>query len=297
MNRRLQGLGIVKDERAVALTEFAIVIPVLLLFFFAMLQYFSVLQASQVGNYAAYVAARVYSVRQSADAADAKSMAQSAAAVALAPIARPVQGEPGYQVMQMAGSMFGDLSSLLPFATTHLGDFLEGWMYAQAFRMQPDLLGGGVSFPTTVFQNMTEVDVSINYPQPVFIPGLAGMWNLVTGQRLYHSLQPLSEGLTGLPKQIEPWLSYYDQLVEAVATEFKYRLPSAPFIIYPYINVQSKCAMGCERWDGTMRLQSGGGGFGGLDPSDIEGQLAGAVQGASESMLSDMASDVVDSLF
>jgi hypothetical protein len=144
---------------------------------------------------------------------------------------------------------------------------------------------------------MTEVDVSINYPQPVFIPGMAGMWNLVTGQRLYHSLQPLSEGLTGLPKQILPWLSYYDQLVEVVATQFKYRLPSAPFIIYPYINVQSKCAMGCERWDGSMRLKTGGGGSLDLNPSDISGLLSGILGGDSGDMLQSLGSDLLGSLF
>ena len=296
MNRRLQSLGIVRDERANALTEFAIVIPVLLLFFFAMLQYFSVLQASQLGNYAAYAAARVYSVRQSADAADAKDKAKSAAAVALAPIARPVQGEPGYGIVNMISSILGDVSALLPFDTSQAQNYFGGWFYAQAFRLEPTILGGSVNLPTTVFKNMTEVDVSINYPQPVFIPGLAGMWNLVTGKRLYHSLQPLSEGLTGLPKQILPWLSYYDQLVELVQAQFKYKLPSAPFIIYPYINVESKCAMGCEHWDGTLRIRTGGG-AGDLNPSNIEGELAGIVEGATQGMLDDLGSSIVDSLF
>ncbi len=62
MKRRNLRWNIIPDEGGQALTEFVIVIPVILLFFFSMVQYFSIVQASQLGNYAAFVAARVYAV-------------------------------------------------------------------------------------------------------------------------------------------------------------------------------------------------------------------------------------------
>ncbi len=50
---------VILDDGGQALTEFVIVIPIVLLFFFAMVQYFSIVQATQLENYAAFVAARV----------------------------------------------------------------------------------------------------------------------------------------------------------------------------------------------------------------------------------------------
>ncbi len=60
MKRRLEKTGFFQDERGVALTEFVIVFPVVMLLFLAMLQYSEIVQAAQLGNYAAYVAARSY---------------------------------------------------------------------------------------------------------------------------------------------------------------------------------------------------------------------------------------------
>ena len=257
-----------------ALTEFCIVIPIILLCFFAMLQYFAVVQASQLGNYAAYEAARVYAVRAAVDPNDAYAKAQTAAERVLAPIARPVPGEPGYGLFNLPVLNLGPLSELLGQNAVYAANYAKGLEYASLFRLEPNILGGSVNITTN--GNPTQVNVAINYPQPVFIPGLAGMWNLVTGERIYHSLQPLSQGLNAnsLPGILLPFLSSYDQAQEQLA-QFNYQLPSLPFIIYPYINVQSKCSMGYEAWSGTRQPLYTGSSLGGslIPPSVSIGGL------------------------
>ena len=77
MKQRTLQWNVVKDDGGQAMTEFVIVIPIILLFFFAMLQYFANVQASQLANYAAFVSARVYAVRASIDANDANDKARN----------------------------------------------------------------------------------------------------------------------------------------------------------------------------------------------------------------------------
>src|SRR5690349_14598657 len=202
--RRLQFLGLLKDEYAVALTEFAIVIPIVLLFFFALLQYFSVAQASQMANYAAFVAARVYAVRASIDPDDAKDKAVTAAAMAMAPVARPVPGEFGGPSV---GSDFGTF--LNPVLGSKAGNFLLGYAMAKYVRFNSDLLGGSVN--AQVQGDPKQVDVTINYPQPIYLPGLMEMWNFVMGDRIYQSMRPLRQGLGGIPGKVLPVYEAADQ--------------------------------------------------------------------------------------
>jgi len=245
MNRRIQGSGIAKDDGAQALTEFAIVIPIVLLFFFAMLQYFSIVQASQLGNYAAYVAARSYAVHAALDGVDqAKQTATTAAALALAPIARLLPGE-------VFGLPIGSFSNLLPdwMPGQQLAEIGEGWWVAENIRLNSNKGGGSITF--TKSGSPQQVDVAINYPQPIYVPGLAGLWDLVTGERIYHSLQPLSLGLNGVPGTSMPGFSDLDQAIEQhpqLGSDV-----SSVYAILPYINVQSKCSMGYEDWSGTLR--------------------------------------------
>ncbi len=248
MNRRIQGSSIVKDDGAQALTEFAIVIPIVLLFFFAMLQYFSVVQASQLGNYAAYVAARSYAVHAAVDGVDqAKQMATTAAALALAPIARLVPGE-------LSGLPVGSLSSLLPnwMPGKQLAEIGEGWWVAKNIRLNSSIGGGSITF--TKSGSPQQIDVAINYPQPIYVPGLAELWNFVTGERIYHSLQPLSQGLNGIPGTLMPVFSDFDQMIEEFPQFASYG--TSYYLMYPYINIQSKCSMGYEHWSGTLRLRN-----------------------------------------
>ena len=249
--RKLQLVGVVKDENAVALTEFAIVMPIVLLFFLAMLQYFAIVQASQLGNYAAYVAARVYAVRASIDANDAKDKAETAAAMVLAPIARPVPGEfggPSY------GSIFGGVLNTI--LGNKFGNFAAGYVMAKYVRLNSDLLGGGVT--AKVEGTPKQVNVTINYPQPIYIPGLAELWNLVTGDRIYLSMKPLRQGLGGIPsiilpvyetldqaQQLEQLIAQYDPGLAGSLSSF---VSSIPVVMLPYINIQSKCSIGYSDW-------------------------------------------------
>lgn len=243
--RRLQFLGIVKDARGQALTEFAITMPVVLLFFLAMLQYFSIVQASQLGNYAAYVAARVYVVQaplckhKNGNDDDAKDKAKKAAAMALAPIARFVPGE-----ISVGGFSMGSLSSMLPSGTPDFlqgaAKFVEGYLVAYYIRLNSSLGGGSLD----ITANDTQVDVSINYPQPIYIPGLAEMWNFVQGEHIFTSLKPVREGLGGIPS----YYASYQELRDKAKSLLGIDLPDSPVRFLPYVNIKSKCSMGMEDW-------------------------------------------------
>lgn len=241
--RKLQ-FNVVRDDGAQAMTEFAIVIPVVLLFFLAMLQYFSVVQASQLGNYAAYCAARVYAVQGpvckhiNGNDNDAKDKAKKAAALALAPIARLVPGE-----VAIKGTSLGSLSGLLPAGTPDflqgVAKFAEGYAVAYYVRLNSSLGGGDFKIETSGSQ----VNVSINYPQPVYLPGLAELWNLVQGENIFTSLKPLREDLGGLPGAYATYQEVRD-LFESLGVS----LPDSPVTFFPYVNVRSKCSMGLEDW-------------------------------------------------
>ena len=251
MKQRNLQWNVVQDDGGQAMTEFVIVIPIVLLFFFAMLQYFAAVQASQLGNYAAYVAARVYAVRASIDENDAKDKAQTAAAMVFAPIARPVPGElggPSY------GSALGGV--LNTFMGSKLGNFAAGYAMAKYVRLNSSLLGGSVNCSAS--GTPKQVDVTINYPQPIFMPGFAEMWNFVTGDKIYYGMKSLRQGLGGIPGKILPVYETLDQAKSFEETLAKYDpglagslsgiASSIPVVMLPYINIQSKCSTGYSDW-------------------------------------------------
>jgi TadE-like protein len=266
--RRLQW-KIIPDEGGQALTEFVIVIPIMLLFFFAMIQYFSIVQASQLGNYAAFVAARVYSVNESWDSTNAPDEAQKAASIVLAPIARPALNEIG------GDTSFGsDISSIMSDLNSINGGkllndvrtFGEGYAMAQYVRFNSDLLGGSVSCSLTNYNGgtVTQVVVTIDYPQPIYVPGLTGLWKMLGGTNIYAALNPQAANLTGIPKYLLPiyagnsdlqndvsQLSQYDSSLGSTVQNF---ISGLPVVILPYIDVQSECSIGYSAWSGTVRL-------------------------------------------
>ena len=99
MNGRLKVGNFYRDDSGVALTEFCIAIPVVLLFFLAMLQYLIIAETYQLSGYAAYVAARSFAVRAKADQQPdgyaPQDAARYSAAMALAPAARLATGGSG----------------------------------------------------------------------------------------------------------------------------------------------------------------------------------------------------------
>jgi len=261
MKQRPLQWNVFRDDGGQALTEFVIVIPIILLLFFAMLQYFAVVQAAQLGNYAAFCAARVYAVRASVDANDAQDKAETAAALVLAPIARPVPGEIGGAtgLSSVVGGAMNGLQSILG---NNFANFLTGYAMAKYVRLNSSLLGGSVTI--TKQGTPTQVDVTINYPQPVFIPGLAGLWNFVTGDKIYYSMKSLRQGLSGVPSYILPVYETADQAQQlaqllaqfdpSAASSISSIASSLPTVMLPYINVQSKCSIGYSGWSGAPRL-------------------------------------------
>jgi Flp pilus assembly protein TadG len=266
--RRLQW-KIIPDEGGQALTEFVIVIPIMLLFFFAMIQYFSIVQASQLGNYAAFVAARVYAVNESFDSTNAPDEATKAASIVLAPIARPALNEIG------GDTTFGnDISSVMSSLNSINGGklladartFGEGYAMAKYARFNSDILGGSVSCSLEAYNGgtVTQVVVNINYPQPIYVPGLTGLWKMLGGQNIYASLNPQAAGLTGIPKYLLPvyagnstlqsdvaQLSQYDSGLASSVQNF---ISGLPVVLLPYIDVQSECSIGYSAWSGTVKL-------------------------------------------
>lgn len=242
MNLRKNGPGIVKDDRAQSLTEFAIVIPIVLLFFFAMLQYVAIVQAYQVGNYAAYVAARSYavhaalSIHETGNDARAVDFATSAAAMALAPIARLMPGE--------TTALGYDLSDF-ELTGSHAEQLIKGYLVAKNLRLNSSVLGGSISIHTS--GNPKQVDVEINYPQPIYVPGLVELWNYIGGQKIFTGLESLREGLEGIPKSYGEYQILREQGKSLAGFDIPDELDEY-LSLCPHINIQSKCSMGYAEW-------------------------------------------------
>ncbi|MEI6970806.1 MAG: hypothetical protein WCL44_04750 [bacterium] len=217
-------IGLKANDKAQALAEFVLVFPVIVLVFLLMLQHLIIVQASLVGNYAAYAACRVYAVQASIDKEEAKEKAIKTAALVYSPVSRLMPGE--------VGLPSGGLDSCLPAGTqaalesvVPLGTVLslvEGYVVARYIRLNEDVSGGSIKIETS--GNPAEVVVEINYAQPVLIPGLSELWKVTGGGRdIAKDLAPMADGLEG-------WS------LNGLAG------------LYPSVNVRSKCAMGYEDW-------------------------------------------------
>lgn len=86
--------SIVRDESAQAMTEFVIVIPVVLLVFFTIFQLVMIWHAYLLTSYAAFAATRAAATYDAhIGTSAAQQMGKNAAALALMPVSRPVEGE------------------------------------------------------------------------------------------------------------------------------------------------------------------------------------------------------------
>lgn len=285
MKRRTLQWNVVPDEGGQALTEFVIVIPIILLFFFAMLQYFAIVQATQLGNYAAFVAARVYAVAGAVDT-KAKTEAQTSASIVLAPIARPAPNEIGGDTS--LGNTVNDFISSLSSITSgsamysELLNFGTGYVMANYVRFNSSLLGGSITI--TNEGTPAQVDVTINYPQPIYVPGLQGLWNFLGGKNIYASLSSEAKGLGGIPGKLLPlyagtssvqsFTSQLSQYDSGAANSLDSLVSSLPTVLLPYINIQSKCSMGYSSWSGVPRLANSVVDSGQTNNSTIAGEAA-----------------------
>ena len=234
------------------MTEFVIVIPIILLFFFAMLQYFATVQASQLANYAAFESARVYAVRASVDAKDAQSKALMAASMVMAPVASPMPGE----IPAVGADLSMANSTLSQYIPAGMVKYFEGLAFAYFVRFQ--VLGGSVS--NTI--NGNQVDCTINYPQPIYVPGLSAMWNFLSADKtktINTDTASLENGLGGLVKGQQTINQLQTEAGSAVS-EFNsifgtsISIPNIPQVLLPYVNIQAKCSLGYSAWSGTPRL-------------------------------------------
>ena len=169
------------DDRAQALTEYVVIIPLVLFVFFAMLETLVIAQTAQLANYAAFSAARSYATSyskfkretNSADQAKDKATdrAKNAALMVMAPVSHAQVGE-GLQLWNpIRNAMSGAGQTVYEFY-----GLAEGFAVALIYRMKeftvtapPD--EGSDGSPTSV------VKVSFEYLVPMTIPGFAEMWD------------------------------------------------------------------------------------------------------------------------
>ena len=253
MKKRLQREGMIRDDKAAALTEFCIVMPVVLLFFLAILQYFEFVRASQMANYAAYVSARSYAVLHS------ESDAKKAASLALAPVANNVSL--GSLPIPGIGSFLQDLGNLVPggkgvvrlvsgFANAYvflsLGENFAVSTNSVAITSSkssdsgpPDIVGGifgGSSWQSP--DSVTQVNVSINYPQFINIPGLRGLWMMV-GSRDYSAWDHST-----LYRKFQ----YYNQMYQLADGTSSVGIGLSMLLADGCVNIPAKCSTGYESW-------------------------------------------------
>jgi hypothetical protein len=229
MEKHLKHEEIIRDDKAVALTEFCIVMPVVLFFFLVVLQYFESVRASQMVNYAAYVAARSYAVLHSED------QAKDSAVMALAPISNNVGlGSLGGGALSGISSAFNNLASAIPGGQA-------ANMYANGLVSAYASLSFGnftVSTNTISGSSLQQVNVSINYPQFINIPGFEGLWKLLGG----------NDPLTSLEYYYQNYL-WSEGLASA-------DLPVALLLAEGCVNIPGKCSTGYEAWGDKTDYQN-----------------------------------------
>ena len=166
-----------RDEDGQAMTEFVIVIPVVIFVFALVLQTVFVAQVSQMMNYAAFTAARSYATTFSKEKGPAGSSAQAhtravkkaefAANLAMAPVSGAVHGE-GLSVWSPLRrsadrSLFKSKGTLY-----HIG---EGIVVSTFYRMKNFRLPKPGETDTSV------VTCTFEYMCPIDVPGVAELWN------------------------------------------------------------------------------------------------------------------------
>jgi hypothetical protein len=200
-------------------------------------------------NYAAYVSARSYAVLHSQDDA------MYSATMALAPVANNlnITGDiPGIS------AFFQELGSLLPggqsanryarglinaYAGLQFGNFtvttnsvdISSSSSGGGFANLVGGLGGGSPWQSP--SSVEQVNVSINYPQFINIPGLAGLWNMLSGASSDNTVLALLNS-SSMQEQLFP-------LAKGVAVE---DIALSYLLGYGCVNIPAKCSTGYETW-------------------------------------------------
>jgi hypothetical protein len=191
-------------------------------------------------------------VRASVDAKDAQSKALMAASMVMAPVASPMPGE----IPAVGADLSMANSTLSQYIPAGMVKYFEGLAFAYFVRFQ--VLGGSVS--NTI--NGNQVDCTINYPQPIYVPGLSAMWNFLSADKtktINTDTASLENGLGGLVKGQQTINQLQTEAGSAVS-EFNsifgtsISIPNIPQVLLPYVNIQAKCSLGYSAWSGTPRL-------------------------------------------
>lgn len=185
LGRRVRRLS--TDTEGQAMTEFVIVVPVVLLAFFAAMQTVVIGEAVQYCNYAAFAAARSYATSyakfQRENDPDphrsASVRARCVAAMALAPVSHGMN----YMLMFPGDTTrfsTGELTSGM--IATRVGSntqdalkqqLLEGFTVAFVYRIE----GFRIIRPASDRDPRATVDCRFTYRLPLAVPGLASIWS------------------------------------------------------------------------------------------------------------------------
>ncbi|MCE9614438.1 MAG: pilus assembly protein [Lentisphaerae bacterium] len=204
------------DESAQALTEFAVVGPIVFFIFFASFQFIAMWNVQMMVDYAAFCAARSIAVQEAhIGPAAAGILARAAASVALMPVSKPVKGEAAaYLQLLGGGSVLSALKSKAKVEQDLLmalgrslnqvtGDgnsnakVLEkmSWLLTAWGRINVGSPPTALSYGKQSAGGLTEVSLELRYDYPLFIPGFAEFWNYLTGTPMENAFTRKSAGI------------------------------------------------------------------------------------------------------
>lgn len=180
MKRVVKRRGILRDDHAQALTEYVVVIPVVLFAFFACFETMVLAQTSQMANYASFAAARSYATsvgyfvgegNNATDARDeAEDRAKNTACFVMAPVSHAQMGEARRLTVLGADIPLLDftrgLVANLPQIVKEFYGIAEGFLVAYIYRIKDFSCSesGGV------------VTCTFDYLCPMAIPGFVELW-------------------------------------------------------------------------------------------------------------------------
>lgn len=252
--------GFVRDERGQAIVESVIVVPVVLFVFIAMVQFILYANVAQLGNLAAYGAARSMSVHLSAGQGDAVRFAKLAGAVAYAPLSQPAPGEIAHYIDGPIGSEPLNIANFLRNEMGLETEAIEKFAGIQIMGPEglegpapdipsindqdPEELRGMYALYTALGRlkfvegqaldfavrniggpELQEVNVELHYEYPMYIPGFTELWNYLPGET------------TGEAVDVTP-------LHQALGGAFT-------------VVVKTKASMGIEHWSGVVVTEDG----------------------------------------
>jgi hypothetical protein len=258
-----------RDCRAQAITEFVLIIPIVLLMFLAAIQTMVVARCAQMCNYAAFAAARSFATGHAkferdgaADPyAEARKRAHLVACMAVAPVSKATR-PPTTGFSEAPDGIFNlELTPSGALAGTsvpnHLRQqILEGFVVALTMRVH-DFSVEPAPAALETSSSKEEVTVSFRYMVPVTLPGLMEIWNWLEDFRPDYDLTEDLEIMVPRPGRAPFIASYVGDVGNIVSNWQPYAGAGAlagPYRDYyrnggespPAIAIQARCTVGYE---------------------------------------------------